>query len=280
MRNPFFKVIADNIEAEAKKAGYDTIVTDGNNNKEEQRRQVQDFIVKKCSAIVLCPTDAVGVGPTIQEANAAGIPVFTADLACLDPKAEVVSHIATDNLAGGKQAGEAMIEALGETGGKIVILDFKSAESCLLRVKGFREVIDVHNKGREKGKIEIVSELPGEGHTDQGYKCTQDALQTTPDLAGIFAINDPSALGARAALELAGKADQVKIVGFDGQPDGKQAIKDGKIYADPIQYPDRIGQMTVQTILKYFNGEKVEKQQLIPTELYRKTDGEKDPELK
>lgn len=280
MRNPFFKVIADNIEAEPKKAGYDVIITDGDMKVEEQRRQVQDFIVKKCSAIVLCPTDAVSIGPVIQEANAAGIPVFTADLACLDPKAEVVSHIATDNLAGGKQAGEAMIEALGESGGKVVILHFKKAESCLLRVQGFREVIDAHNKGRESGKIEIVSELPGEGHTDQGYKCTQDALQTTPDLAGIFAINDPSALGAYAALEKAGKADQVKIIGFDGQPDGKQAIKDGKIYADPIQYPDRIGQMTVQTILKYFDGEKVEKQQLIPTELYRKADGEKDPELR
>ncbi|MBC7852833.1 MAG: substrate-binding domain-containing protein [Pirellulaceae bacterium] len=280
MRNPFFKVIADNIEAEAKKAGYDVIITDGDMKVEEQRRQVQDFIVKKCSAIVLCPTDAVSIGPVIQEANKAGIPVFTADLACLDPKAEVVSHIATDNLAGGKQAGEAMIEALAESGGKVVILHFKKAESCLLRVQGFREVIDAHNKARETGKIEIVSELPGEGHTDQGYKCTQDALQTSPDLAGIFAINDPSALGARAALEKAGKADQVKIIGFDGQPDGKQAIKDGKIYADPIQYPDRIGQLTVQTILKYFDGEKVEKQQLIPTELYRKADGEKDPELK
>jgi ribose transport system substrate-binding protein len=280
MRNPFFKVIADNITEEARKAGYDTIITDGDMKVDEQRRQVQDFIVKKCSAIVLCPTDAVSIGPVIQEANQAGIPVFTADLACLDPNAKVVSHIATDNLAGGKQAGEAMIEALGESGGKVVILHFKKAESCLLRVQGFREVVDAYNKGRETGKIEIVSELPGEGHTDQGYKCTQDALQSNPDLAGIFAINDPSALGARAALEKAGKADQVKIIGFDGQPDGKQAIKEGKIYADPIQYPDRIGQMTVQTILKYFDGEKVEEKQLIPTALYRKADGEKDPDLK
>ena len=288
MRNPFFKVIAQNIEAEAKKAGYDTIITDGDMKVDEQRRQVQDFIVKKCSAIVLCPTDAVSIGPVIQEANAAGIPVFTADLACLDPKAKVVSHIATDNLAGGKQAGEAMIEALGESGGKVVILHFKKAESCLLRVKGFREVIDAHNrevidahnKGRESGKVEIVSELAGEGDTDLGYKCTQDALQSNSDLAGIFAINDPSALGAYAALKKAGKADQVKIIGFDGQPDGKQAIKEGKIYADPIQYPDRIGQMTVQTILRYFDGEKVDGEQLIPTALYRKADGEKDPELK
>ena len=280
MGNDFFKVIADNIEAEAKQAGYDVIVTDGDMKVDEQRRQVQDFIVKKCSAIVLCPTDALKIGPIIQSANEAGIPVFTADLACLDPKAKVVSHIATDNLAGGRQAGEAMIEALGESGGKVVILHFTSAESCLLRVQGFREVIDAYNKGRETGKIEIVSELPGEGDKTKGYTCTQDALQTSPDLAGIFAINDPSAVGAYNALEKAGKAGQVKIIGFDGQDIGKEAIRDGKIYADPIQYPDLIGKMTMQTILKYFDGEKVEEKQLIPTKLYRKADGEKDPSLK
>jgi len=280
MGNDFFNVIAQNIKTEAEKAGYEVILTDGDMKVDEQRRQVQDFIVKKCAAIVLCPTDKLRIGPVIQSANEAGIPVFTADLACLDPKAKVVSHIATDNLAGGKQAGEAMIEALGESGGKVVILHYTSAESCLLRVQGFREVIDAYNKGRETGKIEIVSELPGEGDKTKGFNCTQDALQKTPDLAGIFAINDPSALGARAALELASKADQVKIIGFDGQPEGKQAIKEGKIYADPIQYPDQIGKMTMQTILRYFDGETVEDKQLIPTKLYRKADGEQDPTLK
>ena len=280
MRNPFFLIIADNITAEAKKAGYDTIITDGDMKVETQRRQVQDFIVKKCSAIVLCPTDAKKIGSVIQEANQAGIPVFTADLACLDPKAKVVSHIATDNLAGGKQAGEAMIEALGESGGKVVILHFTAAESCLLRVQGFREVIDAYNKERKAGKIDVVSELPGEGDTDKGYKCTQDALQTSPDLAGIFAINDPAALGAYAALKKAGKTEQVKIIGFDGQKEGKIAIRAGQIYADPIQHPDLIGQMTMQTILKHFDGETVPEKQLIPTELYRKADGEKDQELK
>ena len=280
MRNPFFKVIADSITAEAKKHGFETIVVDGDNKVSEQRRQVQDFIVKKVSAIVLCPTDANGIGPVIKEANVAGIPVFTADLACLDKTAKVVSHIATDNLSGGRQAGEAMIEALGASGGKVVILDFKSAESCLLRVRGFKEVIDKHNQGREKGKIEIVAELPGEGHREQGYQAAADALQSNPDLAGIFAINDPSALGARSALEKAGKAEQVKIVGFDGQESGKIAIRDGKIYADPIQFPDQIGQMTVQAIIKSLSGEQVPAEQLIPTSLYRKADGEKDPELK
>ncbi len=268
MTNPFFKVLAENVEAEAKKHGYDVIVTSGEKDVAIQQNQVKDFIVKKVSAIILCPCDSKSIGPVVKEANDAGIPVFTADNACLAEGVEIVSHIGSDNLGGGRLGGEAMIKALGDEGGKVVILDYKSAESCLLRVQGFKEVINKHNEGRETGKIDIVSELPGEGDKELGFKATEDSLQAHPDLRGIFAINDPAALGAYAALEKAGKQDQVKIVGFDGQPDGLKAIDEGKIFADPIQLPDRIGRQTVQTIIKYFSGAKVEKEQLIPTELY------------
>jgi ribose transport system substrate-binding protein len=277
--NPFFVVIADSMEEEAAKHGYKLIRVSGDEDVNKQHDQVQDFITQGVSAIVLCPCDKNTIAPAIREANEAGIPVFTADLACMAEDVEVVSHIATDNLGGGKLAGEAMIEALGEQGGKVIILDYKPAESCLLRVQGFKEVIAEHNDGRARGTIEIVAELPGNGDKQQGRTVTQDALQAHPDLRGIFAINDPSGLGARAALEEAGKEDQVVIIAFDGQPEGKQAIKEGKIYADPIQYPDLIGRKTVQTIVKYFEGEQVEPEYLIPTTLYRKADGEKDPEL-
>jgi len=104
-------------------------------------------------------------------------------------------------------------------------------------------------------------------------------MQAHPDLKGIFAINDPAALGARAALEKANKADQVVIVGFDGQPEGKQAIKDGKIYADPIQFPDKMGIQVVQALIKYSKGEELPAQTLIPTELYKQEDALKDPDL-
>ena len=267
MTNPFFKVIADTITAEAQAAGYDVLVTSGEFDVARQQNQIKDFLVAKVAAIVLCPCDSRSIGPAIQEANAAGVPVFTADIACLAPEAKVVSHIATDNYGGGKQAGQAMIEAL-PNGGKVLVLDFKLAESCLLRVQGFKEVIDAHNQAHPQRAITIVSELPGDGKKDQGYKCTEDALQAHGDLAGIFAINDPSALGARAALEKAGKAEQVKIVGFDGQPDGQQAIREGKIFADPIQFPDRIGRLTVESIVRYFDGQSVPAQQLIPTALF------------
>jgi ribose transport system substrate-binding protein len=280
LTNPFFKVIGDTIKTEAGEHGYDVVVVSGDRDVAKQQAQVKDFIVQKCAAIVLCPCDSKAIGPVIQEANAAGIPVFTADIACLAPGADVVCHVATDNYQGGKAAAEAMIGLLGEKGGKIAILDFPVVESCQLRVKGFKEVLAAHDAGRDQGKIEIVTVLDGGGLKDIGYKAAEDAIQAHPDLDAIFAINDPSALGARAALEKAGKADRVKIIGFDGQPEGKQAIKDGKIYADPIQFPDEIGSTTVRTIIRHFDGEKVEKEILIPTALYRKADAEKDPELK
>ncbi|MDF1785627.1 MAG: substrate-binding domain-containing protein, partial [Verrucomicrobiales bacterium] len=119
----------------------------------------------------------------------------------------------------------------------------------------------------------------GAGQKIKGRETTQAALQSYPDLSGIFAINDPSALGAYSALEEAGKADQVKIIAFDGQPEGKRAIKDGKIFADPIQFPDRLGRQTAKTIIAYFEGEDVPAEQLIPTELYRQADALNDPEL-
>jgi len=83
-----------------------------------------------------------------------------------------------------------------------------------------------------------------------------------------------------AALEKGGKLAQVKVVGFDGMPEGKQAIKAGQIYADPIQFPDKIGRTAVQTIRKYLDGDDVPSETLIPTALYRKADAEKDPALK
>ncbi len=277
LMNPFFKEIADTMTAEAAQHGYEVLVVSGDFDVAKQQNQVKDFLVRQVSAIVLCPCDSKAIGPAIQEANAAGIPVFTADIACLAPGAKVVAHIATDNYSGGRQAAEAMIEALGQAGGKIAILEHKVVESSLLRVKGFKEVIDAHNRTGAGGKIDIVAELPGGGEKAQSFKAAEDLLQAHGDLAGIFAVNDPSALGARAALEKAGMADRVKLIGFDGQPEGKQAIKDGKIYADPIQFPDRIGRETVRAIVRYFDGEPVPPQVLIPTALYRQADAAKDP---
>ena len=279
LTNPFFTVIADHLKAELEGHGYEIQLFSAEGDVARQQSQIQDFIVNGAAAIVLNPRDSKAIGPAIVEANKKGIPVFTVDIACLDPTAKVTAHIGTDNLQGGKLAGEAMIEALGGKNGKVAILDFNMVESCILRVQGFKEVIEAHNKSGKPGKIEICGEWNSGGSKAVGFASTQDLLQPHGDVAAIFAINDPSALGARAALEQAGKADQVKLIGFDGQPEGKEAIRDGKIYADPIQFPDQMGVRVGKAILTYFSGEPVDPVQLIPTSLYRQADAKADPEI-
>jgi ribose transport system substrate-binding protein len=277
--NPFFKVIGDEIATEGAKQGYQSLVVSGDKDVAKQSNQIKDFIVKKVAAIVLSPCDSKSIVPVIQEANAAGIPVITVDVPCSEPGVKILTQIATDNFGGGKQAAHAMVEALGEKGGRIAVLHFKQVESCQLRVKGFREVIDAHNAAG-KPRIDIVSELESGGAKDLGFKATEDILQAHPDIQAIFAINDPAALGARAALEKAGRADKVLIIGFDGQPEGKQAIKQGKIYADPIQFPEQMGAKAVDAIVRHSKGESIPPTILIPTSLYRQADGQNDATLK
>jgi len=277
--NPFFKVIGDAIAAEAAKQGFQATVVSADKDVARQGNQIKDFIVKKAAAIVLSPCDSKSIVPVIREANAAGIPVFTVDIPCNEPGVAIATQVATDNEGGGREAGQAMIEALNTdgraAGGKIAVLHFKQAESCQLRVKGFRAVIDAHN-AIAPAKIDIVTELESNAAKDVGFKAMEDALQAFPDLRGVFAINDPAALGARAALEKAGKTAQIVIIGFDGQPEGKQAIREGKIYADPIQFPDKMGVQIVDAIQRWSRGETLPPQMLIPTRLYRKADAEKD----
>lgn len=279
LTNPFFKVIADSMQEAAAENGFELLVVSGEKDVKKQSDQVADFIVQGVSAIVLNPCDSKAIGPAIKRANAAGIPVFTNDLAYDGNDTEVKCHVATDNYQGGRLAGEAMVKLLGEAGGKVAVLHFAQAESCQLRVKGFNEVIEAHNAKDSAAKIDVVATLESGADRAPGQRAAQDALAANPDLAAIFAINDPAGLGAYAAIKAADKLEQVRIIAFDGQLIGKQAILEGKIVCDPIQFPDLIGKKTIEMIVKHFDGEDIPAEILIPSALYYKSDAEKDPEL-
>jgi ribose transport system substrate-binding protein len=275
--NPFFKVIEATMHEEAAKRGYELLAVSAEEKVHTQASQIEDFITRGVKAIVLNPVDSRAIGAAIRRANTAGIPVFTNDIACLDPTAEVVTHVATDNEAGGHLAAQALIEALGGKG-KVAILDYPKVESVMLRTKGFRAEVEAQNQ-REDVEIAIVADLDGGGDRAKSRAAAQDLVQAHPDLRGIFAINDPSALGAISALEEAGKLGDVVVVGFDGAPEGKRAVLEGKEYATPVQFPRQIGATTIDLIARYYEGEKPAKEVLIPPRIYKKADAEKDPNL-
>ena len=200
----------------------------------------------------------------MKAANDAGIPVFTADIACLAEGVKIVTHVASDNVAGGHLAAMALAKAIGQTG-KVAIIDHPEVESVIARVRGFEDELAANYKD-----ITVVAKLSGHGVKDQAFRTTEDILQSHPDLKGIFGINDDSALGALAAVEKAGKLGQVKIVGFDAVPEAREAITAGKIYADVIQKPTEIGQKTIEAVKTYLSGASAPPTILVPCGLFSK----------
>lgn len=246
-QHQFYQDLRAGLEEQAKKYGYELLVTAAEQDAARQANQIDEFIVQGVDAIVLCPCDSRSVGASIVEANQANIPVFTADIANRSPLGEVVSHIASDNKEGGRQAAALLAEAI-QGKGKVAILSHPSVASVMDRVAGFKEAAS------NFADIEIVAELSTEGKRDRAVKVMEDLLQSDPDLVGIFAINDDTALGALAAVEAAGKSEQIKIVGYDASPEARVKIAAGAIYGDVIQHPRLIGKLTIDAIHDYFSG--------------------------
>ena len=264
--HPFYQDLESGLKEAAAAAGFELLITAGEFDVAKQKDQVQDFIVRKVNAIIICPCDSKSIGTAVAEANKAGIPVFTADIACLAEGVNVVSHIASDNVAGGRLAAQAIAKALGGTG-KVAIIDHPEVESVIQRVRGFEEEL-ANTPG-----IQIVAKLSGRGVKDQAFRTAEDILQSHTDLAGIFGINDDSALGALAAVEKAARTGRVIIVGFDAVPEARDAIKAGKIYADVIQQPREIGLKTIEAVKTYISGGTVSPTILIPCALFSQTSG-------
>jgi len=262
--HPFYQDLEKGLQDAAKANGYELLVTAGEFDVAKQKDQVQDFIVRKVNAIILAPCDSRSIGTAVKAANDAGIPVFTADIACLAEGVKIVTHVASDNVAGGHLAAMALAKAIGQAG-KVAIIDHPEVESVIARVRGFEDELAANYKN-----ITVVAKLSGHGVKDQAFRTTEDILQSHPDLKGIFGINDDSALGALAAVEKAGKLGQVKIVGFDAVPEAREAITAGKIYADVIQKPTEIGQKTIEAVKTYLSGASAPPTILVPCGLFSK----------
>ena len=273
LTNPFFKLIANVMQLEAAKYGYELIALSGNQDPARQNNQLSDFVAQGYDAIFLNPVDSKSAGEGVKKAYNAGIPVFTFDIQVTDNDAKelIISHIGSDNYQGGRLAGESMMKATGDKG-KIAILSFPEITSCKFRVSGFRDILKENNS-----KLQIVIELSARGNRNDGFSVTNDILQTHPDIAGIFAINDPSALGAFAAIQKAGKVEEIAIVGFDASPSGKRAVFEKNIYDSPQQFPRKMATGTVEAFIAYLEGREVLKNNFIDCEHYYYTDSIKDP---
>lgn len=244
LQHEFYQDLREGMQKGAKKYGYDLRILSADFDPAVQANHTRDFIVQKVDAMIICPCDSKTVGTSIEDANEAGIPVFTADIKNDSPQGRVIAHVASNNYQGGVLAAELMNEALSGKG-NIALITHPGVESCTERIRGFKDKI------KESPEIKIIEELSAEGQRDKALDVARDILTKHPDLDGIFGINDDSALGALAAVEAAGKVGKVKIVGYDATQEARRRIREGKVYGDVIQYPKIMGEKTLDIIHEY-----------------------------
>lgn len=254
----FYRELEAGLREAAAKNDFELIIQSGDKDLSKQQSQIDNFLVQKVDAIIVSPTDTKGIAPAIERANAANVPVFTADIAA--GGGAVISHVASDNAAGGRLAAEYIAKAIGGAG-KVGIIGQPEVQSVVDRENGFKEELAKYPN------IEIVPTLNGGGVRDRALKAADDMLQSNPDLKAIFAINDETALGALSAAEARGKSDLI-IVGYDAAPEAVAAIKrNSPLKADVAQQPREIGAKTVEAIAKHFRGEPTDAKISVPVKI-------------
>ncbi|MET9712252.1 substrate-binding domain-containing protein [Nocardiopsis alba] len=257
LNNPFFLQMRDGAQEEADEAGVNLIVTDAQDDASQQADQIQNFISTGVDAMVLNPVDSDASGPPVRGANNADIPVIAADRGV--EGADVETLVASDNVEGGREAARVMADALGEEGRIVVLQGTPGTSASRERGSGFAEGI------AEFPDIEVVSQQPADFDRSRGLDVMTNMLQSNGDVDGVFAENDEMALGAAAALSSAGK--EAVVIGFDGTPEGVDAVGEGVLYATIAQRPAELGRAAVRNAIAVIEGERIEETVKVPVEV-------------
>lgn len=255
LNNPFFVDLKEGAEAKAKELGYELIVLDSQNDPAKEVSNMEDISTKGVSLILLNTVDSDSAAATVQIANNASIPVVTLDRASNGGKVE--THIASDNIAGGKMAGEYIVEQLGGEGNIVELEGIAGSSAARDRGEGFAQGIKGSN-------LKTVSKQTADFDRTKGLSVMENILQGNKDIKAVFAQNDEMALGAQKALADAGMKD-VLIVGFDATDDAVKAVEEGTMAATIAQQPKLIGSLGIETAIKILDGQNVD--EFIPVEL-------------
>ena len=230
LNNPFFVSLKEGAEQKAASLGLEIIVLDSQNDPAKELANMEDLLTQGVDVILINPTDSDAVGNAIKAANDKKIPVITLDRGA--NSGAVVTHIASDNLAGGVMAGEFIVEKLGGSGKVVELEGIAGTSAARDRGQGFNEAI-------AGSGLEVVAKQVADFDRTKGLSVMENILQAQPEINAVFAHNDEMALGALKAIEASGR--DIMVVGFDATDDAVAAVNAGTMAATVAQQPDLIG---------------------------------------
>ncbi len=248
LNNPFFVDLRDGAKAAAEAGGMELVVMDAQNDASKQLANIENLIQQKVGVIIVNPVDSKAIVPAIEAANKAGIPVITVDRGAAGGK--VVCSIASDNVAGGKLAGQYIVDKLGGKGKLVELEGIPGTSAANDRGKGFNEA------AKAAAGLTVVAKQPADFDRAKGMKVMENILQANPEINAVFAHNDEMALGAMEAIKAA-KRNNVIVVGFDATEDAVKAVNAGTLGATVAQKPKDMGKIAIETAKKVMAKETV-----------------------
>ena len=248
--NPWFVVLRDAAKARVEELGYEASVFDSRNDTAIETAHFEDIIAGGHEAILFNPTDADSSIANVKRAKAAAIPVFCMDRE-INSTGDAVSQILSDNYSGCVDLGKYFVKQLNRKGTYIELLGLIGDNNTRNRSRGFHSVVD-----KFEPELQMVAQQSADFDRTKAMEVLESLLQAHPDVDAVFCGNDAMAMGALKAVEAAGKADQIKIFGYDGAADVIQAIQEGKIEATVMQFPRLMAKSAAESADRYIKGER------------------------
>lgn len=248
--NPFFDILNESIMEVVEANGDILISRDPQQDQQKQNAQIQEMIDEGIECLFLNPVDWEECRPALLACQEAGVPVFNIDTIVKDTE-YVVSVIETDNYQAGVLCAEDMMKRTDEA--KILILDNPIQMSITLRVQGFLDTL------ADNPNYQVVYQEAAAGELEVGAKVTAtNVLEEGIEFNVVLGGNDPTALGALAALQQYHAEEGVLIYGIDGSPDFKAMLDIGYVTATSMQSPKTIGSTAAEMAYRYLDGEEVD----------------------
>jgi ribose transport system substrate-binding protein len=251
-------VFWESVRAGAQKAGDEfgyEISWNGPELESDRERQIQiveDFIARKVAGVVLAPNGSNALVPKVEEMFAKNIPCVIIDSEIDTDK--YVSFAATNNYQGGVIAARRMGKILNGKGKVIVTKFMPGSGSTTNRENGFIDTIE-----KEFPDIEIVDTKYGMATVETALQAAEDLLTKHAELDGLYASNASTSVGSAQALQSQGRADNIKMIGFDAEETLIDKLRSGVVDSLVVQDPYKMGYIGVKTLVDKINGKEVPK---------------------
>ncbi|WP_347838421.1 D-ribose ABC transporter substrate-binding protein [uncultured Draconibacterium sp.] len=248
LNNPWFVVLGESAAQRARELGYEAQIFDSQNNSAKEAEHFDNIIAMGYQAILFNPTDADGSVLNVKRAKAAGIPTFCMDRE-INSKDAAASQLLSDNFTGCVKLGEYFVKEMKQQGNYVEILGLVGDNNTWNRSSGFHSVVD------EFPGLKMVAQQSADFDRNKAMDVMETIMQAQPEIDAVFCGNDAMALGAYQAVLAAGKADEIKVFGFDGSDDAINAIAEGKIAATVMQFPVLMARKSAEFADQQIRGE-------------------------